>query len=147
MPQAKNFFTAEQQQEIIHAIRDAEMHTSGEIRLHLEESCGNDVVERAAVIFQKLNMHKTALRNGVLIYVAVKDRQFAIIGDVGINEEVPEDFWDNIKEDMLVHFKQGQFVEGLKIAIETSGIELKQYFPRTADDVNEMSDEISFKND
>ena len=94
MPQARTFFTAEQQQEIIRAIRIAEMDTSGEIRLHLEESCGDDVLDRAADIFRKLEMHKTELRNGVLIYLAVKDRQFAIIGDVGINEKVPENFWD-----------------------------------------------------
>lgn len=147
MPNASNFFTAEQQQEIIHAIQAAETHTSGEIRLHLEESCGNDVIERAAVIFQKLEMHKTELRNGVLIYLAVKDRQFAIIGDVGINENVPEGFWDEIKDEMLVHFKQGHFVDGLKIAIRNSGEQLKHYFPRADDDVNEMTDEISFRND
>ena len=87
MPQTRTFFTAEQQQEIIRAIRNAEMDTSGEIRLHLEESCGDDVLDRAADIFRKLEMHKTELRNGVLIYLAVKDRQFAIIGDVGINEK------------------------------------------------------------
>jgi uncharacterized membrane protein len=129
MPQARTFFTAEQQQEIIRAIRNAEMDTSGEIRLHLEESCGDDVLDRAADIFRKLEMHKTELRNGVLIYLAVKDRQFAIIGDVGINEKVPENFWDDIKEDMVANFKQGNFVKGLINAIETSGKELKTLFP------------------
>jgi uncharacterized membrane protein len=129
MPQARTFFTAEQQQEIIRAIRNAEMDTSGEIRLHLEESCGDDVLDRAADIFRKLEMHKTELRNGVLIYLAVKDRQFAIIGDVGINEKVPENFWDDIKEDMVANFKQGNFVKGLINAIETSGKELKTFFP------------------
>jgi uncharacterized membrane protein len=147
MPQARTFFTAEQQQEIIRAIRNAEMDTSGEIRLHLEESCGDDVLDRAADIFRKLEMHKTELRNGVLIYLAVKDRQFAIIGDVGINEKVPENFWDDIKEDMVANFKQGNFVKGLINAIEASGKELKNYFPRNAGDINEMSDEISFRND
>lgn len=147
MPQARTFFTAEQQQEIICAIRNAEMDTSGEIRLHLEESCGDDVLDRAADIFRKLEMHKTELRNGVLIYLAVKDRQFAIIGDVGINEKVPENFWDEIKEDMVANFKQGNFVKGLINAIEASGKELKNYFPRNAGDINEMSDEISFRND
>jgi uncharacterized membrane protein len=129
MPQARTFFTAEQQQEIIRAIRNAEMDTSGEIRLHLEESCGDDVLDRAADIFRKLEMHKTELRNGVLIYLAVKDRQFAIIGDVGINEKVPENFWDDIKEDMVANFKQGNFVKGLINAIETSGKELQHFFP------------------
>jgi uncharacterized membrane protein len=147
MPQARTFFTAEQQQEIIRAIRNAEMDTSGEIRLHLEESCGDDVLDRAADIFRKLEMHKTELRNGVLIYLAVKDRQFAIIGDVGINEKVPENFWDDIKEDMVANFIQGNFVKGLINAIEASGKELKNYFPRNAGDINEMSDEISFRND
>ena len=147
MPQAKTFFTAEQQQELIHAIRNAELETSGEIRLHLEESCGDDVLDRAADVFRKLEMHKTELRNGVLIYLAVKDRQFAIIGDVGINEKVPENFWDEIKDDMVLHFKQGNYIRGLLNAIETSGIQLKHYFPRSAGDINEMSDEISFRND
>ena len=147
MPQARTFFTAEQQQEIIRVIRNAEMDTSGEIRLHLEESCGDDVLDRAADIFRKLEMHKTELRNGVLIYLAVKDRQFAIIGDVGINEKVPENFWDDIKEDMVANFKQGDFVKGLINAIETSGKELQHFFPRNAGDINEMSDEISFRND
>lgn len=147
MPNAKTFFTADQQQEIIQSIQNAELNTSGEIRLHLEESCGDDVLDRAADIFRKLEMHKTALRNGVLIYLAIKDRQFAIIGDVGINEAVPEGFWDDIKDNMLIEFKQGRFVEGLKIAIETAGAELKHFFPRSADDTNEMTDEISFKND
>ena len=147
MPQARTFFTAEQQQEIIRAIRNAEMDTSGEIRLHLEESCGDDVLDRAADIFRKLEMHKTELRNGVLIYLAVKDRQFAIIGDVGINEKVPENFWDEIKEDMVANFKQGNFVKGLINAIETSGKELQHFFPCYAGDINEMSDEISFRND
>ncbi len=147
MPQAKTFFTAEQQQELIHAIRNAELETSGEIRLHLEESCGDDVLDRAADVFRKLEMHKTELRNGVLIYLAVKDRQFAIIGDVGINEKVPENFWDEIKDDMVLHFKQGNYIRGLLNAIETSGIQLKHYFPRSTGDINEMSDEISFRND
>ena len=147
MPQARTFFTAEQQQEIIRAIRIAEMDTSGEIRLHLEESCGDDVLDRAADIFRKLEMHKTELRNGVLIYLAVKDRQFAIIGDVGINEKVPENFWDDIKEDMVANFIQGNFVKGLINAIETSGTELQHFFPRNTGDINEMSDEISFRND
>lgn len=147
MPKASTFFTAEQQQEIIHAIRNAEMETSGEIRVHLEESCGDDVLDRAADIFKKLEMHKTVLRNGVLIYLAVKDRQFAIIGDVGINEKVPENFWDEIKEDMLLHFKQGDFVKGLTNAVATAGTQLKHFFPRDYGDINEMSDEISFRND
>lgn len=147
MPQAKTFFTAEQQQELIHAIRNAELETSGEIRLHLEESCGDDVLDRAADVFRKLEMHKTELRNGVLIYLAVKDRQFAIIGDVGINEKVPENFWDEIKDDMVLYFKQGNYIRGLLNAIETSGIQLKHYFPRSTGDINEMSDEISFRND
>lgn len=144
---ARNFFTADEQREIIHAIQAAEKKTSGEIKVHLEASFGSDVIERTIAVFKKLNMHETALRNGVLIYIAVKDRQFAIIGDVGINEKVPEDFWENIKEEMREDFAAGQFTAGLINAIESAGEALAAYFPRLDNDTNELSDELSFDDD
>ena len=91
-------------------------------------------------------MNKTELRNGVLFYLAVKSRKFAILGDSGINAKVPEDFWDKIKEDMAAHFKKGEFTEGLVKGIEEAGKSLKAYFPYKSDDVNELSDDISFGN-
>jgi uncharacterized membrane protein len=92
MVKASSFFTAEQQAVILAAVREAEGETSGEIRVHIETSFKGDVLDRAAWIFGKLGMQKTALRNGVLFYLAVEDRKFAIIGDGGIHAKVPEGF-------------------------------------------------------
>jgi len=143
---AINMFTEEQKTEIVNAIKEAELNTSGEIRVHIEKNCPEDVLDRAAFIFEKLKMHKTKLRNGVLFYLAVNDRKFAILGDAGINAKVPEGFWDNIKETMLNHFKNGEFTRGLSEGIKMTGEQLKKHFPRKSDDVNELSDEISFGN-
>lgn len=145
MPTARHFFTAEQQQQIVHAISIAESHTSGEIRVHLEDHCGGDPVQRATGVFEKMGMHKTALRNGVLIYLAVKDHQFAIIGDAGIHEKVPADFWTSVRDRMLEHFQHHRFADGLCAAIEEAGIKLRTFFPRADDDIDEMTNEISFK--
>ena len=141
---AKNFFTEEQKKQIIDAIKTAEKDTSGEIRVHIENKCPGDVLDRALHWFGKLNMHKTELRNGVLFYLAVKSRKFAIIGDEGINKVVPDDFWDKIKENMAAHFKKGEFTKGLVEGILEAGKALKKYFPYQSDDVNELSDDISF---
>ena len=105
---AKNFFTQDQKLAITKAITQSELQTSGEIRLHIDSNCKVNVLDSATLIFRKLKMHKTELRNGVLFYLAVTDKKFAILGDKGINEKVPENFWDNIKELMLDHFKKQQ---------------------------------------
>lgn len=147
MPTAKLFFSEEEKSRIMHAIAQAEKATSGEIRVHLEEKCGDDVIKRATQVFAKLNMHKTELKNGVLIYLAVKDKKFAIIGDEGINNSVPENFWDTIKNNMVSSFSQGDFLNGIIGAINESGEQLKHFFPFHHADVNEVSDEISFHDD
>jgi len=141
---AASFFTKDQQSEILASVKEAEKATSGEIRVHIETSCPEDVLDRAAWIFNKLNMQKTAERNGVLFYLAVSDRKFAIIGDAGINSKVPSGFWDEIKALMQKHFKEGRFTEGLSGGIIMAGSQLKTHFPYQKDDVNELSDEISF---
>ena len=138
------FFSEEEKQQITDAIKSAELNTSGEIRLHVEGRCKGDVLDNAAYWFEKLEMHKTEQRNGVLIYLAVDDHKFAILGDAGINAEVPENFWDEIKEFMLAKFRNGQFADGLSEAILRAGEQLKIHFPYQTDDVNELSDEISF---
>ena len=89
-------------------------------------------------------MHQTKDRNGVLIYLSTDDRKFAIIGDSGINQVVPEGFWNAIKEMMIGHFVQGEYAIGLINGIDKAGEQLKQYFPWQTDDVNELSDEISY---
>ncbi|MDF1571845.1 MAG: TPM domain-containing protein [Bacteroidales bacterium] len=141
---AANFFTKEQKKQIRDAIARAELNTSGEIRLHVDNHCRIDVLDCAASWFRTLKMHKTELRNGVLFYLAVKDRKFAIIGDAGINAVTPGNFWDNIKEEMLAYFKEDQFTEGLIRGIDMAGEQLQAHFPCQSDDKNELPDEISF---
>jgi uncharacterized membrane protein len=144
MANASSFFTKEEQSKILSAVKEAEEETSGEIRVHLETSCSGDVLDRAAWVFGKLGMQKTALRNGVLFYLAIVDRKFAIIGDAGINAKVPGDFWDKAKETMMENFKAGKFTEGLSKGILMAGEQLKTNFPHQSDDVNELPDDISF---
>jgi uncharacterized membrane protein len=138
------FFLEEEKQAIINAIKEAELNTSGEIRVHLEGNCKEDVMDRAAFIFEKLKMHATEKRNGVLFYLSVNDNKFAILGDAGINAVTPDDFWNDIKELVLAAFKKGDFVTGLTKGILFAGDALKNKFPYKSDDVNELSDEISF---
>jgi uncharacterized membrane protein len=145
MSNAKNFFTKEQQEDISQAIMNAELDTSGEIRVHIENTCTGDALDRALVVFNKLGMEKTASRNGVLIYLAVKNRKFAIIGDTAIHQFVTESFWDSVRNKMMDHFRENHFTEGLIGAIVETGKQLKSYFPYQTDDKNELSDEISFE--
>jgi len=142
--QASQFFTREQKERIGHAIRDAELATSGEIRVHVEGKCKGEVLDRAAYLFGKLDMHKTALRNGVLFYLAIDDHKFAIIGDAGINAVTGEDFWDVIRDRVMEEFRELRFVEGLEQGIRMAGEQLKEHFPYQKGDVNELPDEVSF---
>ncbi|MFC2080321.1 TPM domain-containing protein [Bacteroidota bacterium] len=143
---AANFINKEDKARLKDAIISAELNTSGEIRLHIDNHCKNDVLDCAAAWFEKLKMHKTEKRNGVLFYLAIKDKKFAIIGDAGINAVTPEDFWEIIKEEMLQKFIENKFTDGLIKGIEMAGEQLKEHFPYQSDDENELSDEISFGN-
>lgn len=142
----KEFLGKENEKLIMAAIERAERQTSGEVRVHIESKCKGEVLDRAAWLFKKLGMQATKDRNGVLVYLSVNDRKFAVIGDSGINKVVPDGFWDGIKELMAWHFTKGGFAEGLIKGVEMAGQQLKQYFPCLADDVNELSDEISYGN-
>jgi uncharacterized membrane protein len=141
---ASSFFTAEEQSKLLASISEAEKETSGEIRIHVDTTCREDVLDRAAWIFRKLGMKKTAERNGVLFYLAVKDRKYAILGDAGINSKVPEGFWDSISEILARNFKEGKFTDGLSEGILLAGKQLKKHFPFKKGDVNELPDELSF---
>lgn len=141
---ASKYFSSEQQSQIVAAIREAESNTSGEVRVHIESKCDEDVLDHAAWLFQFLNMHKTDARNGVLVYLAVESKKFAIIGDRGINAVVPPDFWDATKEEMRTQFANGRITDGIVGAVLSAGVHLKTYFPHLSDDKNELSDEISF---
>ena len=141
---ARNFFTSEQQKSIQQSIANAELNTSGEIRVHIDDKCKGDVLDAAANMFHKMKIDKTELRNGVLFYLAVSDHKFAILGDKGINEKVPTDFWDHIKDVMLSHFKKQEFTEGLSKGIEMAGEKLKTNFPLQSNDTNELTHDVSF---
>jgi len=141
---AKNFFSEKDRTSILAAIASAEKNTSGEIRVHIENSFKGEVLDQASYMFKKLGMHRTAQRNGVLIYLALKNRQFAVIGDAGINSRVPDGFWDGVKDLMSGHFREGRFTEGLVSGINLAGIMLKEHFPWQSQDQNELPDEISF---
>lgn len=143
MSKVEDFLTQEEEQEIVEAIRIAEKNTSGEIRVHLEKTTKLDPFDRALEVFNELKMDATELKNGVLIYVAVKDKSFVICGDQGINDIVANDFWDGTKDIMVAHFKNGNFKQGLIDGILRAGEELKKYFPWSEDDTNELSNEIS----
>jgi len=144
MSLTEDFLSTVEEQEIIKAIVKAEKETSGEIRVHIEEHSDLPVLERAQEVFKMLNMHKTSAHNGVLFYIGVKDRHFAIIGDDGIDAVVPYDFWEETKKKVINHFKLNQFKEGLIAGILHTGKQLKHYFPyRGNEDVNELPNEIS----
>ena len=138
-------FSENDQQQIIAAIKSAETLTSGEVKVHIEKKCPTpDAMERAKEVFLFLNLHKTALQNAVLFYLAYEDRKFAILGDKGINEKVPADFWDSTKDHLRHHFAKGQYVEGLVNGIAEAGEQLKTHFPFKSNDINELPDDISF---
>ncbi len=141
---AEGKFTEEERLQIEDAIAVAEKNTSGEIRLFVENECGENVLDRAAYIFKELKMHKTKDRNGVLFYLAIESRQFAILGDSGINAKVNTDFWYEIKMAMQNHFTTGNFVAGLKNGVLMAGESLQKHFPFQKDDKNELSNEIVF---
>lgn len=131
---------------VVEAIKKAELNTSGEIKVHIENHCRGDVEKRSVVVFNKLKLNETKQRNGVLIYLAVKDHKFAILGDEGINKVVGDGFWNDVKDLMLSYFKEGRFAEGLEQGIMRCGEKLKTYFPYQSDDINEIPDEISYEN-
>lgn len=143
MSKTEDFLTQEEEQEIVQAIVSAEKNTSGEIRVHIEEISDKPPIERAKEVFSSLEMHKTEAKNGVLFYVGVANKGFAILGDEGINTVVESDFWDCTKDIVLENFKNKEFKKGLVEGILRAGEKLKHYFPYESDDTNELSNEIS----
>ncbi|MBR5013805.1 MAG: TPM domain-containing protein [Bacteroidales bacterium] len=140
----EDFLTADQQKTVVDAVRLAEKGTSGEIRIHIDGDCPSSALERAEEVFGKLGMHRTKLRNGVLIYLACNSKVFSIVGDKGINDVVPEHFWEDVIAMMGAEFRSGRFTEGLSQGVLMVGEKLQTFFPYQKDDVNEQPDEISF---
>ncbi|SMG41196.1 TPM domain-containing protein [Sphingobacterium psychroaquaticum] len=140
-----DIFSIAEQDRIVQAISVAEGKTSGEIRLVVERKLKHKAAIEAAVkYFRKLDMHKTILKNGVLIYIAVDDHEFAIIGDTAIHDRVGEDFWGATQEEMVSFFRQDMLVDGLIAGIQQIGEQLQYFFPRKADDINELPDDIYY---
>ncbi|KLT68935.1 TPM domain-containing protein [Flavobacterium sp. ABG] len=143
MSKVEDFLSKKEEQEIVEAIGMAENNTSGEIRVHIEQTTSKVHFDRALEVFHELKMDETQLKNGVLFYFAVADKNFVICGDKGINDLVSSDFWDSTRNIMVTQFKSGNFKQGIVDGILSAGEQLKKYFPRLADDTNELSNEIS----
>jgi uncharacterized membrane protein len=143
MSQVEDFLSKEDEQAIVEAIRVAEKNTSGEIRVHIEQTTSKVPFDRALEVFYELRMNETQQQNGVLFYFAVADKSFAICGDKGINDLVSADFWDCTKDAMVAQFKAGNFKQGIVDGILNAGEQLKKYFPWSENDTNELSNEIS----
>jgi uncharacterized membrane protein len=138
------FFNKEEEEQIIGSIRELENQTSGEIRIHLAQYGSENVFKDAQKTFVKLGMHQTRERNGVLFYLVPKQHQFAILGDEGINRQVPANFWDDVRDIAQAHFQEGRFAEGICRAVDRIGEKLKAHFPPREDDENELPDEVSY---
>ncbi len=143
-PKFKHFLSDQDEKNILQAIQRAEKNTSGEIRVHLQKNKSGDIMGNAIETFEKINMTQTALRNGILIYIDIDRKQFAIIGDQGIHEKVKQDFWDKTARILSDYFSRKQYAEGIIQVIDEIGKRLKKYFPYQQDDQNELPDEISY---
>lgn len=142
---AINFLSEEEKKDVNLAIQKAEKRTSGEVRVFIERKCRYvDPLDRAVEIFHELEMEKTIHRNGVLVYVACKDRQMAVCGDQGIHEKVGDKYWTKIVTEMLGYFKDGNIAKGLDLGIGYLGSALAEHFPYYDEDQNELSDDIMF---
>ena len=140
----KEFLEKLDQQRITTAIQEAEQETSGEVRVHVQpKAIGGEIRTVAERTFERLGMTKTALRNGVLLFIATEEQRFVILGDRGIDEKVPAGFWDEIAAKLTIRFSKGELTEGIVEAVAAAGQQLREYFPRAAGDVNELSDSIN----
>ncbi|MES2678275.1 MAG: TPM domain-containing protein [Bacteroidota bacterium] len=144
MPTARNFFSQQEQEMLIDAIAKAELHTSGEIRLHIENFCFGSEIKAAEKVFTRLNMHKTAERNGVLIYIATLSRKVAVIGDEGIHQKLGTQFWQTLVKNLIEQFKADKKAPALAECIIECGKQLGKFFPLSDGDTNELSNTISF---
>lgn len=141
--QQKEFLAILDQQRIVDAIGAAEQMTSGEIRVHVQPKAAGEIRTIAERTFERLGMTKTALRNGVLLFIASEDQRFVILGDRGIDERVPAGFWDNIAARLTIRFQAGEFTDGIVEAVHSAGEQLRTFFPRATDDVDELANDIN----
>jgi uncharacterized membrane protein len=141
---SKPFLNDAQKKAVVESIRLAELHTSGEIRIHIEASNGSlPLLDRAKEVFFEQKMHLTKERNGVLLYIAHEDKNIAILGDRAINDKMGEGYWEEILNSLKSSFKTGEYEQGLVIAVRELGEKLQRYFPGVHDGQNELTNEIS----
>lgn len=134
----------EQEQRIAAAIEAAELLTSGEVRVHLNDTCKGDALKDAEKVFKRLRMDQTADRNGILFYIALESHKFAVVGDLGIHGSVGQSFWDGIRDRMVTELKEGRWLEAIELGVAEAGRALAQYFPHQGNrDRNELSNEVS----
>ena len=138
------FLSEAEKDKVVKAIKEAELNTSGEVKVHIEDHCPTeDPIERAKQVFQYLSLDKTAQRNGVLFYLAYETHKFAVLGDIGIDQVVPLHFWESVRDTLKQYFLQEDFAGGLQMGIREAGNQLKKFFPYLQNDINEISDDIS----
>jgi len=143
----ESFLNEKEIKDLAVIISKAELLTSGEIRLHLEEKCQIDTETRALEVFCSLNMGKTRLKNAVLIYISYGDQKFAICGDKGIHENVSNRFWKSLRNSLRRSFEKKDFFNGISVTIMECGRQLRTYFPYQHDDINELENHVTFEKD
>lgn len=137
-------FSKAEEDRIIDTIREAEANTSGEIRVHLSQKSTQNAMETTKQLFNELRMFNTTNRNAVLLHISLGSKSFAIYGDKGIHQVVPDHFWENTRNVMTKHFRAGDLIEGICAGVTYVGEQLKAHFPWKTDNVNELSDDISY---
>lgn len=140
-----DYFTQEQKDTMLDAVRSAEHATSGEVRVFVESRCKYvDPVDRAKEVFSSLKMEETRERNAVLLYVAMRDKQLALWGDQGIHDRVGDDFWKTQVREILSHFRKDNYAAGIASVVREVGTMLGHYFPHIDGAKNELPDDIVF---
>jgi uncharacterized membrane protein len=135
---------SQQEQRIIAAIEAAELVTSGEVRVHLNDTCSGNPLRDAQKQFHKLGMHRTAERNGILFFIALESHKFAVVGDAGIHAMVGQSFWEGIRDHMVPELKEGRWIEALELGIAEAGRALAEHFPHQGrSDRDELSNDVS----
>lgn len=142
MTKIDSFFSSAEEKRIISAIKRVEKKSSGEIRVHIDESNATDIMDRAKKVFVALGMNETIDRNGVLFYISIYQNGLVVLGDEGVNKIIPNGFWDDLKDEVLKYFAKNKKIEGILKGIKITGDFLQEHFPyKNAE--NELPDEIS----
>jgi uncharacterized membrane protein len=141
---APDFFSVSDRERIADSVAEAELHTSAEIRVFIDDKCKGDPVEKAAWVFQELGMEKTRDRNAVLLYLAMEDHRFAVFGDSGVHELLGQTYWDDLGFKMQAEFRSGRFTDGITAGLAELGQRLREHFPKKHDDINELPDAPAF---